>query len=125
MVKVLLVNYTDVPLKYFVRSWEGGLIAPEQFNTVYPQSKKMVSTSSGREILLRWTDIDNGNSYGESYILENDITLVVTFNPETALFHVRSFGGIRPEKGSMVEEARFKPRKYKPRNDPRILETFI
>ena len=118
MVKALLVNYTDVPLNYFVRGWEGGLIAPERFNTLYPQSKIMVPTSSGREIILQWADMDNGDRYRETYGLENDITLVLTFDPKTALFNVEAWDGIRPEEGSMVEEVKLKSRPYRTPRDP-------
>jgi len=127
MVKALLVNYTDVPLKYFVREREGGRIAPERFNTLYPQSRIMVPTSSGREIILRWADMDNGNRYRETYGLENDITLVLTFDPRTTLFNVEAWDGIRTEEGSMVEEVRLKSRPYRTPRDPPEWnhETFI
>ena len=118
MVKALLVNYTDVPLNYFVRAMEGGLIAPERFNTLYPQNKIMVPTSSGIEIILQWADIDNNNRYRETYGLENDITLVLTFDPKTDLFNVEAWDGIRPEEGSMVEEVRLESHPYRTPRDP-------
>ena len=123
MVKALLVNYTDVPLNYFVRGWEGGLIAPERFNTLYPQSRLMVPTLSGREIILQWADMA-GKHYRERYKIENDITLVLAFDPKTALFNVEAWDGIRPEKGSMVEEVRLKSRPYKPAPDPKIFQFY-
>lgn len=125
MVKALLVNYTDVPLKYFVRAWEGGLIAPERFNTLYPQSKITVPTSSGREIILEWTDMDNGDRYRETYGLGNDITLVLTFDPKNALFNVEAWDGIRPEEGLKAKEARLKSRPYIPGRDAGELATYI
>ena len=109
-VEVLLVNDTNFPLEYFVRAWEGSawegsvFIAPERFNTLYPQSKIMVPTSSGREIILQW--IDNGDIYRETYRIENNITLGLAFDPENGIFRVNEWDDKRlPE----VEEVKLKP----------------
>jgi len=95
MVRVLLINDTNVPLKYFVRGLYGTpLIAPEMFDTLFPGTEEIIGVD---ELLLRWEDAD-GKRYGEIFNYresDGDKTLIFGIDAKTLLFEFREYDGIK------------------------------
>ena len=94
MVEVLLINSTGVPLKYFVRGPNRApIIAPEMYDTLYPERKETLRMYTPNEILLRWSF--EGKRYGYSKKVKDDMTLRLEFSDSTGNMQIREWDGIR------------------------------
>lgn len=90
---MLLVNDTDVPLKYFVRFFRKRIIASEMFDTLFPGTEEIIGA---KELLLKWEDSD-GKRYGEIFDYrgsDGDKTLIFGVDAKTLLFEFREYDGI-------------------------------
>ena len=99
---VLLINYTEVPLKYFVRGFNRSpIIAPEMYDTLDPERKITLRMYTPNEILLKWSF--DGRRYGEVIRVKDDMTLRLEFSDDIASIQIREWGGIRFEEGWMAK----------------------
>lgn len=127
MPRVLLVNNTEVTLKYFALNHrQKKSIAPEMYNTLYPGGKSIFFVFN--KLLLRWKD-----AAGKDYIEvidyrsdENEKTIVLEVDPKTLLFEIEEYGGIDvEEKERLMNKERERLRSELFIRDPGDIESYI
>ena len=94
MSNILLINETDVPLKFYDRVFRRGLIAPEMYNTVLAGQRSLIKAA--RKLQLKWQD-GEGKRYYEEFDftgITGDKTILFEVDPKTLLFEVSEYDGI-------------------------------